>query len=295
MATTVDGRRTHSRRVFWKYVRRFIPSVAAATRNRFITAPLDMVDYVVAYPFRELRTLPPNRLRLRIGTDQRVLFGQVDHIVRANSFWLKMFADRAVGPESTVLDIGCGCGRTAHMLRDAKYRNAPFFRGRYIGVDVDAEAIAWCRRNFPADRFEFHSLNMFSSVYNPGGDAGEPDLPVAADAVDFVICGSLFTHLLERDLGYYLRQIHRVLRPGGLAYATFFCVDHLRASLGGRFTFAHRMGQAYVESVKYPEAAVAYEEGFLLGSMNDIGFGDVQVEPADEDREMLQSTFLLRK
>ena len=47
MATTVDGRRTHSRRVFWKHVRRFIPSVAAATRNRFITAPLDAIDYVV--------------------------------------------------------------------------------------------------------------------------------------------------------------------------------------------------------------------------------------------------------
>jgi SAM-dependent methyltransferase len=132
-------------------------------------------------------------------------------------------------------------------------------------------------------------------VYNPGGDAGDPDLPVATDAVDFVICVSLFTHLLERDLGYYLRQIHRVLPPGGLAYATFFRVDHLRASLGGRFTFAHWMGQAYVESLKYPEAAVAYEEGFLLGSMNDIGFGGVQVEPADEDRDMPQSTFLLRE
>jgi hypothetical protein len=59
-------------------------------------------------------------------------------------------------------------------------------------------------------------------------------------AVDFVIWGSLFTRLLERDLGYYLRQIHQVLRPGGLACAMLFRVDHLRASLGGRFTFAHR-------------------------------------------------------
>jgi hypothetical protein len=57
--------------------------------------------------------------------------------------------------------------------------------------------------------------------------------------------------------------------PGGQSpglstrcYKTFFCVDHPRAGLGGRFTFAHPMGQPDVESLKYPEAAVAYEEAF---------------------------------
>ena len=162
-------------------------------------------------------------------------------------------------------------------------------------MDGDAGTIGWRRGHFPADRFEFHRLNMFSSVYNPDGDASEPDLPVASGAVHFIICGSPFTHLVEKGLAYYLRQIHRALWPGGLAYATFFSVAHLRASLGGRFTLAHRMGRAYVALSMYPEATVAYEEGFLLGSMRELGFSDVQVKPADEWRGMLRSTVLLRK
>ena len=55
------------------------------------------------------------------------------------------------------------------------------------------------------------------------------------------------------------------------------------------------MGRADVALSMYPEATVAYEEGFLLGSMRELGFSDVQVKPADEGRGMLRSTVLLRK
>jgi hypothetical protein len=58
-----------------------------------------------------------------------------------------------------------------------------------------------------------------------------PDLPVATDAVDFVVCGSPFTHLLEKDVGYYLRQIHRVLPPGDLAYNSPLTKSRLADSL----------------------------------------------------------------
>ena len=286
-----------SRHTAWKYVRRFVPSVAALTRKKLITIPFDAVDYLFAYPFRELRTLPPNRLRLRVGNDQRVLFGHVDHITRSYPFWLAMFAEQAVKPDSTVLDIGCGCGRTAHVLRDSHFRYAPFFRGKYIGIDVDAEAIEWCTRNFPPDRFEFCRLDKFSSVYNPTGNASRKlELPVGSSAVDFVICGSLFSHLLADELREYLEEIHRVIRPNGLAYTTFFCVDHLSSSkaLGGKFTFMHRKGDAYLESPRYPEAAVAYEEDFLLRTMRDVGFSEVKVEPIQEDRG-IQSTFVLHR
>ncbi len=280
-----------------RYARRLVPSIAALTRSNLVAIPLDLIDYAVALPFKELRALPPNRLRLRVGTDQRLVFSHVDHITRSYPFWLVMFAEQAVKSDSTVLDIGCGCGRSAQILRDAYFRYQPIFQGKYIGLDVDVEAVEWCRRNFPAQRFEFKSLNKFSSVYNPGGnDSTNLELPVGSGTVDFVLCGSLFSHLLERDVLDYLQEIHRVLRRGGLAYTTFFCIDHLRSNilLGGRFTFAHRRGDAYIESLAYPEAAVAYEEGFLLRTMQEIGFSDIQVEPI-ENGKGIQSTFLLRR
>jgi SAM-dependent methyltransferase len=208
-----------------------------------------------------------------------------------------MFTEQAVKPDSTVLDIGCGCGRTAQTLRDSHFRYAPFFKGRYVGVDIDAEAIDWCKRNFPADRFSFYCLNKYSSVYNPSGRSGTKlELPVESGSVDFVICGSLFTHLLEDECINYLEEIYRVLRVGGRAFTTFFCIDHLHSSraLGGHFTFNHRMGNAYVESLKYPEAAVAYEENYLLRTMREIGVSEVQVEAIQENHGS-QSTFLLRR
>ena len=207
MSTAVHARRGHSRRSFWRHVRRFVPSVAAASRNRLMMLPLNTLDFLASRPFRELRALPANHLRLRIGTDQRIVFGHVDHITRSYGFWLQMAAARLVQPGSTVLDIGCGCGRTAQVLRDAYWRNRPFFAGTYIGVDVDGEAIAWCTDHFPSDRFRFHRLDMFSSVYNPTGATQQPDLPVDPASVDLVLCLSLFTHLLEPDVNYYLRQI----------------------------------------------------------------------------------------
>ena len=257
--------------------------------------PLNTLDFLASRPFRELRALPANHLRLRIGTDQRIVFGHVDHITRSYGFWLQMAAARLVQPGSTVLDIGCGCGRTAQVLRDAYWRNRPFFAGTYIGVDVDGEAIAWCTDHFPSDRFRFHRLDMFSSVYNPTGATQQPDLPVDPASVDLVLCLSLFTHLLEPDVNYYLRQIRRVLRPGGAAYVTFFCIDHLRDSLGGRFTFRHRRGQALIESPEYPEAAVAYEEGFLRDMMSEVGFDEITIEPAEPEIEAIQTSIIMRQ
>jgi hypothetical protein len=49
--------------------------------------------------------------------------------------------------------------------------------------------------------------------------------------------------------------------------------------LGGRWTFQHRSGNAYIESVRYPEAAVAYHETFMTGLATGCGFRDVIVTP----------------
>src|SRR6185369_9447492 len=61
-------------------------------------------------------------------------------------------------------------------------------------------------------------------LYNPFGTKTTQDLvlPAADASVDRVLLGSVFTHLFESELLHYMKEIRRVLKPSGLAYATFF-------------------------------------------------------------------------
>jgi hypothetical protein len=49
--------------------------------------------------------------------------------------------------------------------------------------------------------------------------------------------------------------------------------------LGRRRTFTHRRDNAYVESARYPEAAVAYHEAFTIELATNCGFREVTVGP----------------
>jgi ubiquinone/menaquinone biosynthesis C-methylase UbiE len=41
-------------------------------------------------------------------------------------------------------------------------------------------------------------------------------LPVPDKSVDRIALGSVFTHLFEREIVHYMREIGRVLKPNGL-------------------------------------------------------------------------------
>lgn len=263
--------------------RQLVPSVPALSRSRLLMAPLDAVDSLVSLALGVAGELPPNRLRLRVGAGNRILFNQVMHREMGVGFWLSRLAEGTVQAESRLLDIGCGCGRYASVLAGTRLSGAVDFRGTYTGVDVDPEMIAWCRRHFPPERFMFLLSPMRSKVYNPGGEAGAPprlDVPDASQ--DFVFSVSLFTHLLAGDVEGYLRETARVMAPGASMRMTVFCIDDLRdaGTLGGRWTFAHRDGPAYLESERYPEAAVAYERAWLLDACKRAGLADARVLPS---------------
>jgi SAM-dependent methyltransferase len=97
------------------------------------------------------------------------------------------------GHQATALDVGCGVG-TFH----------PFARGmfsRLCGTDISAASIAQARRNHPDVEYQAYDGNIL-----PYGD-GTFDLAVT-------IC--VLHHVPpERWLGF-LREIRRVVRPGGL-------------------------------------------------------------------------------
>ena len=106
----------------------------------------------------------------------------------------------------TVLDIGCGIGGGAIVIAGEK-------GARVIGLDIEAPLIARARRYAEkaglADRIEF--------VLSSAGP-----LPVDDAAVDVVYSSGVFTQVADK-LGMF-REVHRVLRPGGV----FACYDWMR-------------------------------------------------------------------
>jgi SAM-dependent methyltransferase len=203
------------------------------------------------------------------------------------NLWLCMLARGWINFGSTILDIGTGCGRFAHVLRDYRFAGGQF-TGTYIGVDVDAEMLDWCRQNFPAEHFRYHLSPHQARTYGrPDAHAEAYRVPEADGSIDFVFSTSLFTHLLESELKNYVEEAARLLRPGGWMAGQCFVMERPPPTYGARHTFQHRIGNAMVESLARPEAAVAYHEAFLIETLHQAGFSNVSIQSSPGDWQCL--------
>jgi len=174
--------------------------------------------------WKHVLPLPNDRMMLHIGAQS------VDNFFFVADAWAQLLT-REIGPGSHVMDVGCGCGRTARLLV-----NNPYVV-RYTGFDVFAPYIEWCNRFFGelhGERFHFHHLDVRTARYNPAGAlaADAVRFPAADADVDVLYAASLFTHLYPRDAAAYLRETRRVLRDGGTALASF----HDRPAAGEAFS-----------------------------------------------------------
>lgn len=174
-----------------------------------------------------------------------------------------------------VLDVGCGIGRMALAMVNHLEPTS-----RYEGFDIVKHGIEWCQRNITSrwPNFQFKHSDIYNKCYNEaGGQASRRyRFPYEDNSFDFAFLTSVFTHMLPRDLENYLGEIHRVLRPGGRAFITFFIlnkeVDSLIAQGKGAFKLQHRRGPCRVEYPEVPEQVVGYEENYLLKTFKESGF-----------------------
>lgn len=121
-----------------------------------------------------------------------------------------------------VLDFGCGCGRSARWL----IQRRPGVE-RYLGIDRHAGMVEWCRSHLTtaAPEFDFQHHDVLHPALNPQGTPGHLPLPVPDSTVTLFLGISIFTHLLEADALFYLRELGRVLNPQGVAVTTWFLFD----------------------------------------------------------------------
>ena len=180
-------------------------------------------------------------------------------------------------PTCTVADIGCGFGRMALPMIDFLDAGAG---GRYVGIDVYAPAIAWCQEQITgrAAHFEFEHVNVYNGTYNPDGEVlgDRLVLPVADESCDLVVMASVFTHLLPSDVMTYVREVARILKPGGRLFGTWFLLsDESRAGMSdGRSDRVFTQDGEEIYSVLDPadkELGVAYPEDWVVGCLASHG------------------------
>jgi SAM-dependent methyltransferase len=271
-----DRQVDHSHTSFDGWVRKFVPSTSLLTFNPVFKAVSAAIDVLPRMVYTEFRDLPPNYLRVRIGVGNRIFNNQPHYLTHARDFWMFVFSEGYASMKSNMLDIGVGCGRWAHWLRDYNFRGRRF-SGTYVGIDIDPEQIAWCRDNFDAERFRFHHSTDSSVSYNQEGSKDHYRVPEPDGTFDLIFSNSLLTHVLDAQLENYIRESYRLARPGGTIMHSHFNLDYPPATYGTRHTFKHVMGNAHVESLAQPEAAVAYRTDYLFGVCREAGFTSCEI------------------
>lgn len=108
-----------------------------------------------------------------------------------------------------VLDFGCGCGRVARYWNSLQ-------RVKVYGTDYNPRLVEWCRGNLPFAEFELNRLS--------------PPLAHPDSQFDVVYAFSVFTHLTEELQLSWIKEMHRILKPGG----------HLLLSTHGE-SYVHRL------------------------------------------------------
>ncbi len=142
-------------------------------------------------------TQPPGLLATRIGGSEegyreiaRFHYERITSLLPSDWSW----------EAKRVLDFGCGPGRTlSEFAGEAEV-------AEFHGCDIHAESIEWARANLPQYTFFINEE--------------EPPLDVSPGSFDLVYGVSVFTHLTEH-WSRWLAEVHRVLKPGGIAIFSF--------------------------------------------------------------------------
>ncbi len=119
-----------------------------------------------------------------------------------------------------LLDVGCGAGRLALGLKNARWK------GAYCGVDVDYRAILWCERHLASEVYAFVHLPIHNRRYSPTArltmDHLDFRLPFETGSFDVIYAYSVFTHMKPKEVDAYLREFPRLLHADGTIFLTAF-------------------------------------------------------------------------
>jgi SAM-dependent methyltransferase len=151
---------------------------------------------------------------------------------------------------SAILDWGCGSARVLrHFCADPRYRS--------VGVDVDAYNIKWCEQTF-GDRAEFHVIDPLSR--SSFSDA----------SFDLVYGISVFTHLNPESELFWLRELHRLLKPRGLAVMTVHGELTFFKSINDLWQYDRLITDGFLDVGACPDLQVDGKDTISLGLYRNV-------------------------
>ncbi|SRR6266540_125303 len=171
---------------------------------------------------------------------------------------------------TSIFDFGCGCGRIARQL--LQMARPP---DRYMGIDVHRGMISWCLEHLePLNAgFRFHHHDVYNPSFNPEGGARTAPFPIDQERFRVVVAWSVFTHLLQDQVEFYLREVARSLEPNGIAVSTWFLFDRSNFPMLQDFQAA-----LYINPID-PTNAVIFDRKWLQQLTKDVGLTITFVRP----------------
>ena len=226
--------------------------------------------------------LPPKHLRLcsRDYRDDRYFLKSAE--LEAERLRTRLDCDLS----SRVLDIGCGAGRLAiGILRRIGDID-------YYGLDVLRDRIDWCNRFLARSHPSFHFLflDVYSTRYNTSGrpidDTFMFEFPDSH--FDIVNLYGVLTNMTETHAKIYLRDIHRLIKPGGRVFLSAFVerdVPNVTVNPEG-----------YLGIVSTgPLQIVRYDTNYFLSILRDSDLKLTDMEKMGQEFHESQTAFYLTK
>jgi SAM-dependent methyltransferase len=214
----------------------------------------------------------PTRFALRTGS-------RLDNYAEIAD-WHVAQVQRYVGikPTDNVVEIGCGIGRMAIPL------TRMLTSGSYLGTEVMRDQVLWLTEHVSSrhTNFSFVHHDIHDTLHNPNGAMSAEDvrLPSADASIDLTLLFSVFTHMFGDEVAHYLDEFHRILKPDGRVYASFFLVnqpmlEEMRSSekpgWGFRFVTPHG-DRCFIDKPKQPRQSVAFLDDKVEEMVQDAGF-----------------------
>jgi SAM-dependent methyltransferase len=190
-----------------------------------------------------------------------------------------------------LLDVGCGSGRLAIAASSCMSET-----DKYVGLEISRPDYEFCKYHYRGPKYTFAFVESHNPAYSPSPVPTQPTWPIEDQTIDLVTALSVWTHLDERDAGFYLREVSRVLKQDGKAIITFFILDDLyRETVAikdesiseyypqprNKWIFdqaSYGSSNWYHPSwTQVPEAAIAVEESALIALINAVGLSICEV------------------
>ncbi len=211
--------------------------------------------------------LPPKKLRF----GGKYFEKNKDFINSGKEEVRRLIANFNLSSSSSLLEIGCGPGRLPIGIL------ATLGELKYEGIDIHEKSIIWCKKYIEKKNpsFNFHLINIKNERYNPFSEteANDSKLPVQGP-YDIIYLYSVFSHLLEKDIRFYLNEFKSLLLPEGNIFLTAFIKDNVPPiSINP---------ENYIRNWQGPLHCVRYNKEKLFLLFEEFGF---QIDKVEYEKE----------